>query len=86
MENFTKLGNAIYYKTEDKVLVNQYLSSVLTDTSKNIKITQTADIPENDTVQFVVNTLDGSESINSSVGFRLPDWLAADATITGQRS
>ena len=82
MENFTKLGNAIYYRTEDKVLVNQYLSSVLTDTSKNIKITQTADIPESDTVQFVVNTLDGSESINSSVGFRLPDWLAADATIT----
>ena len=31
MENFTKLGNAIYYGTEDKVIVNQYLSSDLSE-------------------------------------------------------
>ncbi|MDY5576997.1 MAG: glycoside hydrolase family 127 protein [Lachnospiraceae bacterium] len=81
MENFTKLGNAIYFKTSDMVIVSQYFSSVLTDGVKNLKITQIADIPNSDTVSFTVNTLDGTENISSKVAFRLPKWLAADATV-----
>ena len=81
MENFTKLGNAIYYHTDDMVIVSQYLSSVLTDEEKNLKITQTADIPNSDTVEFTVNTLDGASDIAAKAAFRLPEWLADDAVV-----
>ncbi len=81
MENFTKLGNAIYYYNNDMVIVSQYFSSVLTDSGKNVKITQTANIPEGDTVKFTVNTIDGSEDISQKLAFRLPGWLASDASV-----
>lgn len=81
MENFTKLGNAMYFYNDDMVVINQYFSSVLTDNAKNLKLTQTADIPSSDVVKVVVNTLDGSENVGSRVAFRLPDWLASDATV-----
>lgn len=81
MENFTKLGNAIYYAGENSIVVSQYLSSVLTDEAKNVKLTMTADIPASDKVTVVVNTLDGSADVADSVAFRLPDWLAGEATV-----
>lgn len=77
MENFTKLGNAIYYYNDDMIIVNQYLSSVLNDTDKGVKLTQTADIPNSDTVKFNVTTTGGQ----TKLALRLPDWLADDAEI-----
>ncbi|MBE5939540.1 MAG: hypothetical protein E7266_03995 [Lachnospiraceae bacterium] len=82
MENFTKLGNAIYYKDDEKIVVSQYLSSVLTDNEKKVRITQVANIPSSDVVTFTVNTTDGSEEIGTKIAFRLPEWLAAEATLT----
>lgn len=82
MENFTKLGNAIYFNTEDTTFVNQYLSSVLTDEQKNLQLTQEANIPESDTVTFTVNAIDTTKEISGKVGFRLPDWMAGNATVT----
>ena len=81
MENFTKLGNAIYYHTDDMVIVNQYLSSVLTDTDKNIKLTQTANIPADDTAEFTINSMDGAD-ISAKLALRLPEWLAGTAKVT----
>ena len=82
MENFTKLGNAIYYSNEDGIVISQYLSSVLTDEVKNLKLTMNADIPASDKVTVTVETLDGSGTVNDSIFFRLPDWLAGEATAT----
>lgn len=81
MENFTKLGNAIYYSNEENIFVSQYLSSVLTDEEKNIKLTMEADIPSSDEISILVNTLDGSTDVTNSICLRLPEWLAEDATI-----
>lgn len=81
MENFTKLGNAIFYSNEDTVFISQYLSSVLTDESKNLKLTMEADIPASDTVTITVNTLDGSNEIPTGLAFRIPDWIAGDVTL-----
>lgn len=81
MENFTKLGGALYYSNDDMVVVSGYFSSVLTDNSKNIKLTQEADIPSQDTVKITVNTLDGAEAAGTSVALRLPSWLAKDAAV-----
>ena len=82
MENFTKLGNAIYYSGENSIVISQYLSSVLTDEEKNVTLTMTADIPASDKVTVVVNTLDGSTEVADSLSFRLPDWLAGEATVS----
>lgn len=81
MENFTKLGGALYYNNNDMVIVSGYFSSVLTDNDKNIKLTQETDIPSDDTVKITVNTLDGSDAIGTSVALRLPSWLAGDVTV-----
>ena len=81
MENFTKLGNAIYYSNDDTIVISQYLSSVLTDEKKNVTLTMEADIPANDKVTIVVNTLDGSTEVSSSLSLRLPNWLAGDAIV-----
>ena len=80
MENFTKLGNAIYYSGENSIVISQYLSSVLTDEAKNIKLTMTADIPASDKITVTVNTLDGSTDVAEKILFRLPDWLAGEAS------
>lgn len=82
MENFTKLGNAIYYFNENSIVISQYLSSVLTDDAKNVCLTMTADIPASNKITVQAATLDGSEAITDSLCFRLPDWLAGDITVT----
>ena len=82
MENFTKLGNAIYYSGKDSIVISQYLSSVLTDEAKNAMLTMSADIPVSDKVTIVVNTLDGSADIKERILFRLPGWLAGNAAVT----
>ena len=82
MENFTKLGNAIYYSGDDRIVISQYLSSVLMDEAKNIKLSMTADIPSSEKVTVTVNTLDGSTEITNSIAFRLPEWLAGEAAVT----
>lgn len=81
MENFTKLGGALYYSNENMVVVSGYFSSVLTDNKKNIKLTQEADIPSSDTVKVTVNTLDGSDTVGTSVALRLPSWLADETSV-----
>ncbi len=81
MENFTKLGNAIYYSGENGIVISQYLSSVLTDEAKNVKLTMTADIPASDKITVQTATLDGSDTITDSLLFRLPDWLSGDISV-----
>ena len=82
MENFTKLGNAIYYSGEDTIVISQYLSSVLTDEEKNVKLTLEADIPASDKIKVTVSTLDGTADVATALAFRIPDWVAGDITVT----
>ncbi len=81
MENFTKLGDSIYYYKDNKVIVNQYVSSVLTWNDKNIKLTQKASMPEKDTAELTVSLLNGASSANVELSLRIPDWIAGDPVI-----
>ncbi len=81
MENFTKLGNALYYKTNEMIIVSNYFSSELNDKDNNVKIIQEANIPESDTVKFKVLTIDGSQAISKKIAFRLPAWLADEPVL-----
>ena len=40
MENFTKLGDSIYFHTFDTLIVNQYVASKVTWQEKNLVVTQ----------------------------------------------
>ncbi|HWT74138.1 MAG TPA: beta-L-arabinofuranosidase domain-containing protein [Mobilitalea sp.] len=81
MENFTKLGESFYYHKNNILVVNQYTSSELSWSEKNVKIIQESQIPEKDTSEFTVKVTDGTKS-DITIAFRLPDWLASDAVIS----
>ena len=81
MENFTKLGDSIYYYKDNKVIVNQYVSSVLAWNEKNVKLTQKAAMPEKDTAEFTVNLLNGASSADITLSLRIPDWTAGEPVI-----
>ncbi|MBR3524287.1 MAG: glycoside hydrolase family 127 protein [Lachnospiraceae bacterium] len=73
MENFTKLNSSIYFKEENGVCVNLFLSSELTDDELGIKLIQEADVPANDTVRFTLKLTRGGMK-NMKLRIRIPDW------------
>ncbi len=79
MENFTKLGDSIYFNRAGVLYVNMYLSSELTDSRLGLKLTQTTDIPESDTSVFRFK-LDDKK--NFTLKLRIPDWALGDITLT----
>ncbi len=78
MENFTKLGDSIYFKKDNVVFVNMYFSSTVSDKTGNYTVTQRSDIPEADTSTFTVKA-DGAAV---SLALRIPDWTAGEPTVT----
>lgn len=80
MENFSKLGDSIYYKDADSVYVTRYTSSTVTWKEKNLVLTQETDIPYTDTVKLRVETLDGGTS-EADIVLRVPDWCMGDVTV-----
>ncbi len=80
MENFTKLGDSIYFYKDNTLFVNQYVSSTLNWTDENVTVKQETSIPNTNTSKFTVTTGDGS-SADVNIRLRLPDWLADSATI-----
>lgn len=79
MENFTKLSDSLYFRKDNILIVNQYISSDVSWTEKGVTVSQETNVPTEDTARFTVKT-DGKADIY--VYFRLPDWLASDAKIT----
>lgn len=73
MENFSKLGDSIYFKAANSVYVIRFSSSKLTWTEKGLVITQTADLPN---VTFTI-----SGSAQADIVLRVPDWCAGDPVI-----
>lgn len=54
LENFTKLGNSIYFHADDTLFVNQYISSRVEWREAGITLEQHTDMPVSDTVRIVV--------------------------------
>ena len=75
MENFTKLNDSIYFKGRNEILVNQYISSILTDKENNISLTQNSSLPDNEVAAFEIKPLKGKEQY-TKIKFRVPDWAA----------
>lgn len=73
MENFTKLGDSIYFKDENSITVNMFFSSEAYHPELGIKLIQESDIPQKDTVRFTVRLLNGA-SRHAKIRIRIPDW------------
>ena len=73
MENFSKLGDSIYFHDENRIFVNRYTSSKVNWEEKGLTITQNADLPK---VTFTVNG-----SGNAEIVLRVPDWCDEKPTV-----
>ncbi|MCC2031466.1 beta-L-arabinofuranosidase domain-containing protein [Microbacterium allomyrinae] len=82
-ESFTKLGDSIYFRKGASVYVNMFRSSELTSAEHNLRLSQTADVPADDTVTFAVDSLDGGAlAEGTTLRLRVPDWVAGTPTLT----
>ena len=81
MENFTKLGDSIYFRANDTLLVNQYVASKATWEEKNLVLTQKSDVTKSEEISFVLNALHDKEISDVAIALRIPDWMHGEATI-----
>ncbi len=82
MENFSKLGDTMYFTEQSDVYVNMYFSNTFAFEKQNLKLTQEANIPNEEEVTVSVAALDGSEvAAGTNLKFRIPDWVAGEASI-----
>ncbi len=73
MENFSKLGDSIYFHNENSIFVNRYTSSKVVWEEKGLTITQNTDLP---VVTFTVNG-----SADAEIVLRVPDWCKDKPTV-----
>ena len=73
MENFSKLGDSIYFFINNGIYVNRYTSSRVEWKEKGLTITQNAELP---TVKFTINGNAEGEII-----LRVPDWCKETPTV-----
>ena len=81
MENFAKLGDSIYFRANDTLLVNQYVASKVTWEEKNLVLTQKSDVTKSEEISFVLNALHDKEISDVAIALRIPDWMHGEATI-----
>lgn len=82
MENFSKLGDTIYFTEQSDVYVNMYFSNTFAFEKQNLKLTQEANIPNKDEITVTVAAIDGAEvAAGTNLKFRIPDWVAGEAAI-----
>ncbi len=72
LENFTKLGDSIYFHDENVLVVNQFISSRVEWEEKGLVLSQKADLPNSDEVEFTVEKAPDGQKITIAV--RSPDW------------
>lgn len=79
LENFTKLGDSIYFYDDESstLLVNLYFSSTVNWKAKGIKLSQKSDIPMGEAVSFTVETTADSAATDFTLALRIPDWTSA---------
>ncbi|MCQ2506564.1 MAG: glycoside hydrolase family 127 protein [Lachnospiraceae bacterium] len=78
MENFTKLGDSIYFKSASALYVNLYLSSTVYWKERNFKLVQDSEVLKGGKIKFRVEETDGEKV---SLMFRVPDWAAAEVVV-----
>ncbi len=79
MENFSKLGDTIYFTEGANVYVNMYFGSTFRYAKQNLKLSQEANMPNEDEVTVKVAAAEGTDvAANTNLRFRIPDWTAGE--------
>jgi DUF1680 family protein len=84
MENFSKLGDSVYFHSDKDLWVAGYVSSTLNWKERGLSLTQTTDLPLTSKATFTV-TAAPTDAVN--LQFRKPDWIATcqiGITVNGQ--
>ncbi len=79
MENFTKLGDSVYFHDSKDLWVTFYVSSTLNWKDRGLSLTQTTNLPLSNKVTFTVSAAP-LDAVN--VNFRKPYWLASCQSMT----
>ncbi len=78
-ENYTKLGDSLYFHDATDLYVIGYVSSTLSWKERGLALTQTTDLPLTNRVTFAV-TAAPADAV--TIKFRSPYWLAACQSIS----
>jgi DUF1680 family protein len=84
MENFTKLGDSVYFHNDKDLWVTFYVSSKLDWKDRGLSLTQTTDLPLTNKVTFTI-TAAPTDAVN--LQFRKPYWASTcqvGVTVNGQ--
>jgi DUF1680 family protein len=73
MENFTKLGDSVYFHDAKDLWVTFYVSSKLDWKDRGLALTQTTDLPLTNKVTF---TITAAPTDAVALKFRKPDWTS----------
>lgn len=86
MENFSKLGDSLYYHNENDLYVTEYFSSSVTWKEKNLTLQQTAQMPESGKVTLTVSTTE-EKGVEAGIVVRVPEWCEGEpqVVINGQQ-
>ncbi len=79
MENFTKLGDSIYFESEKGIYINMYLSSSVKSDRFGFTLCQKSDVIHGGNSTFTVKT--GAADVDANLFFRIPDWAAGEISI-----
>ncbi|AEI10685.1 beta-L-arabinofuranosidase domain-containing protein [Cellulomonas gilvus] len=83
MESFSKLGDSMYFTDRRSVYVTMFFSSRFDYAEQNLRLTQEADLPSDDTVTFRVAAIDGDQVADgTTLRLRVPQWIDGAATLT----
>ncbi len=75
MENFTKCQDSMYFRSNDTVYVNQFISSSIENEDFGLRME--SNIPDTEDVKLVVT----KNVSGSKLAIRIPDWCAGDMTV-----
>ncbi|CAL9369238.1 hypothetical protein SUDANB1_00828 [Streptomyces sp. enrichment culture] len=83
LEMHTRLMDSIYYRSDDTLIVNLFVPSVLKWSERGITVTQTTTYPAGDTTTLQVT---GNVSGTWAMRLRIPGWTAgATVSVNGTR-
>jgi len=82
IESFAKLHDSIYFADGVRIFTNMYFSSMFQYNRSNLKLLQTANMPNCNTVTFTVDSINGDAiAPGTELYFRIPDWCVAEPMV-----
>ena len=75
VESYVKLGDSLYFAGDNALYVNLFFSSTYQDPTRNMALTQCANLPNSGTVSLVVSAIDSSQPVQiPELYVRTPSW------------